>query len=48
MTYDGVAAVGVSTDDAAIADHDVLMDCLRAGFATVLGVDVDQDDPLAE
>lgn len=45
LTFDGLATVGVSTDDAAIEDHDVLMDSLRAGFSTVLGVEVVTDDP---
>jgi len=38
MSYCGTCMVGVNIDAGAIADPDVLMDCLREGFDEVLGV----------
>ncbi len=35
MSYDGTCCIGVNTDAAAVPDPDVLVDCLRAGFAEV-------------
>jgi hypothetical protein len=35
MSYDGNCCMGVNSDSAAIPDPDVLVDCLRAGFAEV-------------
>jgi WS/DGAT/MGAT family acyltransferase len=38
MSYDGTCGIGVNADAAAIPDPDVLIDCLRAGFAEVCAV----------
>jgi hypothetical protein len=35
MSYNGLCCMGVNSDSAAIPDPDVLIDCLRAGFAEV-------------
>lgn len=35
MSYNGTCCIGVNSDAAAIPDPDVLLDCLRAGFAEV-------------
>ena len=37
LTYNGVASVGVSTDDAAVDDRDELVRSLRHGFREVIG-----------
>lgn len=47
VTYDGQAYVGVSTDDRAVPDLDLLVEELRAGFATVTGRDVGPADRYA-
>ena len=46
LTYNGVAGVGVSSDDAAVSDRDVLLDCLRDGFIDVVGPSVMIGDPV--
>jgi diacylglycerol O-acyltransferase len=37
LTYNGTASIGVSADDAAVSDPDLLVDALRQGFAHVVG-----------
>lgn len=46
LTYDGVASVGISSDDAAVTDRRELIASLRHGFADVIGADVLAGDPL--
>jgi diacylglycerol O-acyltransferase len=48
LTYDGTASLGVAMDDAAITDRDLLMSCLRAGFAEVIGKPVPTPNPLEQ
>jgi len=36
LSYNGICSVGVTTDSAAVPDHEVLVDCLRRGFEEVL------------
>ena len=38
MSYRGTCHVGVNTDAGAVADHAVLVDCLREGFEDVLAL----------
>jgi diacylglycerol O-acyltransferase / wax synthase len=38
MSYNGVCCMGVNSDSAAVPDPDVLLDCLRAGFAEVCAI----------
>ena len=40
VTYDGIAHIGVSTDDRAVPDVSALLEDLRSGFAEVTGGDV--------
>ena len=47
LTYSGTASVGVSSDDAAVSDREVLIDCLRDGFVDVIGPSVLTGDPLS-
>lgn len=47
LTYNGEATIGVAMDDKAVADHGMLMDCLRHGFARVTGAQVAEWNPLA-
>lgn len=35
MSYDGTCCIGVNMDAAAVSDPDVMLECLRAGFAEV-------------
>lgn len=46
LTYAGAATIGVAMDDAAVRDRDLLMECMRRGFARVTGGEVPQWDPL--
>ncbi len=46
LTYAGTATIGVAMDDAAITDRDLLMSCLRDGFADVVGKPVSDANPL--
>lgn len=46
LTYNGTAAIGISTDDAAIDDLKVLLQSLRQGFSQVLGIAVINEDPV--
>lgn len=46
LTYDGVASIGVSTDDAAVDDREEIIRCLRMGFRTVVGKPVATGTPL--
>ncbi|NQU37443.1 MAG: DUF1298 domain-containing protein [Actinobacteria bacterium] len=48
LTYAGTASIGVAMDDAAITDRDLLMSCLRGGFAEVIGKPVTDANPLNE
>jgi len=48
MTYNGNAAIGVATDDAAITDRELLMSCLRGGFETMIGKKITDVDPLTD
>ncbi len=45
LTYNGIASVGVSTDDAAVSDPDVLVESLRQGFANAVGHPVPATTP---
>ncbi len=47
LTYNGVASVGVSTDDAAVEDPDVLLEALRRGFADTIGEHVPASTPIS-
>ncbi len=38
MSYDGTCCIGVNSDAAAVPDPDVLLECLRHGFAEICGV----------
>lgn len=40
LTYNGTASIGVSADDAAVSDPDLLVEALRQGFAHVVGYPV--------
>ncbi len=46
LTYNGVASVGISTDDAAVDDRDELVRSLRHGFREVIGSPVIAGNPL--
>lgn len=46
LTYAGAATIGVAMDDAAVRDRELLMECMRHGFARVTGGAVPQWDPL--
>lgn len=46
LTYNGQATIGVAMDDRAISDTDLLMDCLRHGFARVTGGEVGTWNPM--
>jgi WS/DGAT/MGAT family acyltransferase len=46
LTYNGIASVGVSTDDAAVDDRDELVRSLRHGFREVIGSPVLAGNPL--
>ncbi len=46
LTYNGTASVGVSADDAAVIDNDLLMRCLREGFADVAQAPVSAISPV--
>jgi WS/DGAT/MGAT family acyltransferase len=46
LTYNGIASVGVSTDDAAVDDRDELVRSLRYGFREVTGAPVLAGNPL--
>lgn len=48
LTYNGVASVGVSTDDAAVDDREELIRCLRQGFRVVTGKPVMSGTPLTK
>ncbi len=48
LTYNGTASVGVSSDDAAVADHDLLIKSFREGFAEAIGKPVSARSPLGE
>jgi diacylglycerol O-acyltransferase len=37
LSYDGTLHLGLNIDTAAVADHDVLVDCLRLGLAETVG-----------
>ncbi|MGA9147688.1 MAG: wax ester/triacylglycerol synthase domain-containing protein [Candidatus Nanopelagicales bacterium] len=45
LTYAGQATVGVAMDDAAITDRELLMSCLRDGFAKIIGKPVSDANP---
>lgn len=47
LTYNGIASVGVSTDDAAVEDPDVLLEALRRGFADTIGEHVPASTPIS-
>ena len=47
LTYNGEATIGVAMDDKAVADHDLMMECMRHGFAKISGADVPAWNPLA-
>jgi hypothetical protein len=37
LSYAGNAGIGISMDDAAIPDRELFAECIRAGFAEVVG-----------
>ena len=47
LTYNGIASVGVSTDDAAVSDPDILLEALRQGFADAIGEHVPATTPMS-
>ncbi|MCB9412345.1 MAG: DUF1298 domain-containing protein [Actinobacteria bacterium] len=47
LTYDGNATIGVAMDDRAVADHDLLMECMRHGFEKITGSKIGVWNPLA-
>jgi hypothetical protein len=47
LSYNGVAGLGVSMDDAAIPDRELFAECLGLGFAEVVGHPVVPSDPVA-
>ena len=47
LTYNGTASVGVSSDDAAVADPDVLLEALRQGFSDAIGEHVPATTPIS-
>jgi hypothetical protein len=47
LTYNGTASVGVSSDDAAVADLDVLLEALRQGFSDAIGEHVPATTPIS-
>lgn len=47
LTYEGVASVGISSDDAAVDDKPELIDSLRYGFERVIGKPVATGTPLS-
>ena len=46
LTYEGVASVGISSDDAAVGDRAELINSLRHGFTEVVGDAVLPGNPL--
>ena len=46
LSYNGIAGIGISMDDAAIPDQDLFVECLGAGFAEVIGAPVEPSDPI--
>jgi len=46
LTYEGIASVGVSSDDLAVDDRETLIDSLRSGFREVIGSAVLDGNPL--
>jgi WS/DGAT/MGAT family acyltransferase len=47
LSYAGNAGIGISMDDAAIPDRELFVECIRAGFAEVVGHPVHASDPVA-
>jgi diacylglycerol O-acyltransferase len=47
LSYNGVAGLGISMDDAAIPDRALFIECMGAGFAEVVGHPVQPSDPVA-
>ena len=47
LSYAGNAGIGISMDDAAIPDRELFIECIRAGFAEVVGHPVNASDPVA-
>lgn len=48
VTYDGAAFIGVSTDDKAVPDPQILTEDLRRGFSDVIGIKVGPADPVGD
>jgi hypothetical protein len=48
LTYNGQATIGVAMDDRAVADRDLLMDCMRHGFSKVTGTEITHWNPLVQ
>jgi hypothetical protein len=46
LTYTTIASVGVSSDDAAVGDREVLLESMRHGFREVAGPAVLIGDPI--
>jgi hypothetical protein len=47
LTYNGTASVGISTDDAAVSEPELMLEALRQGFADVIGKHVPATSPLS-
>ena len=48
LSYNGEATIGVAMDDAAVTERELLMECMRHGFAKVTGAPVPPWTPLTE
>ncbi len=46
LSYNGIAGIGISMDDAAIPDQDLFVECIGAGFAEVIGEPVGPSNPI--
>ncbi len=47
LTYCGTASVGISSDDAAVTDREVLLESLQHGFRSVVDESVIVGDPIS-
>ncbi len=47
LTYDGIAQIGIASDDAAIENRELLVKCFKAGFTKVTGKPVISTSPLS-
>ncbi len=47
LTYNGIAQIGIASDDAAITDRALLLKCFKVGFTKVTGKPVISTNPLS-